>query len=136
MTACPFRRAPEIQMHFDGSHSAMNQMKTGRVRGIAITSLNRVPTLPDLPTMNESGLNGFEAILGYGLLVPASTPPTVVASLNRDANKVLQDPAYKKQMQDQGIYLQGGTPEQFTAFLANERRKWGDLLKRLNIKVS
>jgi tripartite-type tricarboxylate transporter receptor subunit TctC len=127
--------ANEIQMHFDGVHSAMSQMKTGRVRGIAITSLNRLSTLPDLPTLSES-LNGFEATLAYGLLLPTGTPPAVVAALNRDANKVLQDPAFRKQMQDMGISLQGGTPEQFKTFLTNERRKWGDLITRLNIKAS
>jgi tripartite-type tricarboxylate transporter receptor subunit TctC len=127
--------ANEIQMHFDGVHSATGQMATGRIRGIAVTSLNRLSTLPDLPTMSET-LNGFEATLAYGLLVPAGTPQALVTALNRDANKVLQDPAFRKQMQDAGISLQGGTPEQFKAFLANERRKWGDLLRRLNIKAS
>ncbi len=125
----------DIQMQFDSAYSAMSRMRSGQVRGIAITSLNRLPTLPDLPTMNESGLKGFESTLAYGLLVPAGTPQAVVAALNRDANKVLQEPAYKKQMEDQGIYLQGGTPEQFKAFLASERRKWGEVLKQLNIKA-
>jgi tripartite-type tricarboxylate transporter receptor subunit TctC len=113
----------------------MSQMRGGRVRGLAITSLNRLPALPDLPTMSESGLNGFESTLAYGLLVPAGTPPALVAAVNRNANTVLQDPAYRKQMQDQGIELQGGTPEQFRTFLMNERRKWGDLINRLNIKA-
>ena len=127
--------ANDIQMQFDSAYSAMSRMRSGQVRGIAITSLNRLPTLPDLPTMSESGLKGFEATLAYGLVVPAGTPQTTVTALNRDANKVLQDPAYKKQMEDQGIYLQGGTPEQFKAFLASERRKWGEVLKQLNIKA-
>ena len=127
--------ANEIQMHFDSAYSAMERMRSGRARGIAISSLSRLPTLPDLPTMSESGLNGFEATLAYGLLVPTGTPQAVVAALNRDANKVLQDPLYKKQMQDQGIFLQGGTPEQFKTFLATERAKWGELLKRLNIRA-
>ena len=122
-------------MHFDSTSAAMNQMRGGRVRGIAVTSLNRLPTLPDLPTMSESGLTGFEATLAYGLLVPAGTPPAVVAAINRDANKVLQDPVYRKEMRDQGIELNGGTPEQFKAFLLNERRKWGELITRLNIKA-
>ena len=127
--------ANEIQMHFDTTASAMGQMRNGRLRGLAITSLNRLPALPDLPTMSESGFNGFEATLAYGLLVPAGTPPAFVAAINRDANKVLQDAAYRKEMQDQGLDLQGGTPEQFKTFLLNERRKWGELLNRLNIKA-
>ena len=127
--------ANEIQMHFDSSSSAIMQIRGGRVRGIAITSLNRLPSLPDLPTMSESGLNGFEATLAYGILVPSGTPAAIVAAINRDANKVLQDAAYRKEMQDQGLELSGGTPGEFRTFLMNERKKWGDLINRLNIKA-
>ncbi len=126
----------EIQLHFDGTFSAMAQMSGGRVRGLAISSLQRLPTLPDLPTLNESGLPGFEATLAYGLLVPVNTPVAIVNQINRDTLKVLQDAVLKKQLQDQGIYLLGSTPEQFKVFLTNERKKWGELLKRLNIRAS
>ena len=127
--------ANEIQMHFDSASSAISQIRGGRVRGIAITSLNRLPTMPDLPTLNESGLKGFEATLAYGLLVPSGTPPGVVAAINRDANKVLQDAVYRKEMLDQGLELSGGSPGEFRTFLLNERRKWGELISRLNIKA-
>jgi tripartite-type tricarboxylate transporter receptor subunit TctC len=126
--------ANEIQMHFDSTFSAMNQIRAGRLRGIAVTSANRLPQLPDIPTLNEAGLQKFESSLAYVLLMPAGTPTAVVSTMNRDANKVLSEPAYRKQIQDQGITVQGGTPEQLRAFLLAERKKWGELLKRLNLK--
>jgi tripartite-type tricarboxylate transporter receptor subunit TctC len=125
----------EIQMHFDSVGSALTQAKTGRVRAIAITGQKRLPTAPDLPTMSET-LNGFESTLAYTFFVPAGTPQKIVSVLNRDANKVVQEPKLRKQMEDEGIILQGGTPEQLKAYLASERRKWGELLKRLNIKAT
>lgn len=126
--------ANEIQMHFDSTFSAMNQIRAGRLRGLAVTSTNRLPQLPEIPTLNESGLQKFESSLAYLLLLPAGAPAALVASINRDANKVLGEPAYRKQIQDQGIAIKGGTPEQLKAFLAAERKKWGELLKRLNLK--
>ena len=68
--------------------------------------------------------------------MPVNTPVAIVNQINRDTLKVLQDAVLKKQLQDQGIYLLGSTPEQFKVFLTNERKKWGELLKRLNIRAS
>jgi tripartite-type tricarboxylate transporter receptor subunit TctC len=124
----------EIQMQFDSAYPGMRSMKTGKLQGIAITGKKRLPELPDMPTMSET-LPGYESVLGYGILVPAGTPSEIVAALNRDINKVLADPAYRKEMASRAIELDGGTPEQFRSWLASERKKWSELLQRLNLKL-
>lgn len=124
----------EIHLQFDSAYPGMRHMQSGKMRGLAVTGRNRLPSLPDMPTMGET-LKGYESVLGYGVLVPAATPATIVAALNRDLNKVLSDPAYKKEMASRAIYLDGGTPAQFSAWLAAERKKWGELIRRLNLKI-
>lgn len=126
--------ANTIQLQFDSVFPAMGQIKTGKVRGIGVTSLKREPGLPDMPTIGET-LKGYESVLGYGILVPAGTSAPIVSALNRDINKVLSDPVYKKQMASRGINLDGGTPEEFKVWLATERRKWADVIKRMNITI-
>ena len=144
LTYIPFRGAApaftalvgnDIQLLFDSSTTAIGHLRGGRVRGIAIASSARLPVLPDLPTFNESGLPGFEAGVGHGMLVRAATPPARVAMLNQAINTALADPDYKKQMTDLGVTLVGGTPDDFRAYLASERRKWGELIQKRGIKV-
>ncbi|MGH8665952.1 MAG: Bug family tripartite tricarboxylate transporter substrate binding protein [Burkholderiales bacterium] len=124
----------EIHLQFNSAYPGMMSMKTGKLRGIAVTSKTRLPVAPDIPTMSEF-LKGYESVLGYGILVPAGTPTNIVSSLNRDINKVLSDPAYKKEMGNRATYLDGGTPEQFKSWLEAERKKWGDLIRRLDLKL-
>ncbi len=126
--------ANTIQLQFDSVFPAMGQIKTGKVRGIGVTGLKREAALPDMPAINET-IKGYDSVLGYTIMAPAGTPAGIVATLNRDINKVLADPVYKKQMFDRGINLDGGTPEELKAWLASERKKWGDLIKRLGIKA-
>ncbi len=124
----------EIQLQFDSSYPGMMSMKSGKLRGLAVTSRNRLAALPDMPTMNEI-LKGYESVLGYGILVPAATPADVVSALNRDINKVLSEPAYKSEMQKRTIDLDPGTPQEFKDWLEAERKKWGDLIQRINLKL-
>lgn len=126
--------ANTIQLQFDSVFPAMGQIKTGKVRGIGVTGRKREAAVPDMPTIGET-IKGYESVLGYTILVPAGTPANIVNTLNRDINKVLADPAYKKEMSDRGINLDGGTPEELKAWLASERKKWGDLIRRLGIKA-
>jgi tripartite-type tricarboxylate transporter receptor subunit TctC len=125
----------EIQLLFDSSTTAIGHLKGGRVRGIAIASPARLPDIPELPTFSESGVAGFEAGVGHGMLVNASTPAARVAMLNRAINTALADAEYRRQMSDLGVVLVGGTPEQFKVYLASERRKWGELIQKRGIKV-
>jgi tripartite-type tricarboxylate transporter receptor subunit TctC len=126
--------AGQIHLQFDSFFPGMVLMRAGKIRGIAVTGKKRQAQLPDMPTVGET-LKGYESVLGYGILVPAGTPAPIVTALNRDINKVLADPAYKKEMTDRGIDLDGGTPEEFKAWLGVERKKWSDLIKRMGIKA-
>jgi tripartite-type tricarboxylate transporter receptor subunit TctC len=125
----------EIQLLFDSSTTAIGHIHGGRVKGLALASLSRLAVMPDLPTFNESGLPGFEAGVGHGILVQSSTPPARVRTLNRAINTALSDGEYRKQMSELGVVLVGGTPEHFQSYLAAERRKWGDLIRKQGIKV-
>ncbi len=126
--------AGNIQMQCDSIFAALGAIKGGKIRGLGVTSAKRDPAAPDLPAIAET-VKGYESVLGYGILVPAGTPAAIVTTLNRDINKVLADPAYKKEMTSRGINLDGGTPEEFKAWLASERRKWTDVIKKNNITV-
>ncbi len=124
----------EVQMQFNSAYAAMKAIETGKLRGLAVTSKKRLPLLPDMPAMSEF-LDGYEAVLGYGIVVPTGTPAPIVSALNRDINKVLSDPAYKAEMEKRTVYLDGGTPEQFRSWLAEERKKWGELIRRLGLSI-
>jgi tripartite-type tricarboxylate transporter receptor subunit TctC len=124
----------EIQLFFDSASSALQQMQTGRVRGLAVASMNRLSAAPALPTFDESGLRGFVSTLVYGLIAPAGLPPALIVRINRDVNTVLNDPEYRKQMTEGGINVVGGSAEQLRLFLAGERKKWGPLIQKLGIK--
>jgi len=125
----------EIQLLFDSSTTAIGHLRGGRVRGLALASPQRLSAVPALPTFNESGLPGFEAGVGHGILVHAGTPPERIAALNRAVNTALADADYRKQMADLGVVLVGGTPEHFRTYLAGERKKWSDIIQKRGIKV-
>jgi tripartite-type tricarboxylate transporter receptor subunit TctC len=124
----------DVQLQFNSAYAAMQAIETGKLRGLAVTSKKRVPMLPDMPAMSEF-LEGYEAVLGYGIVVPAGTPAQIVSTLNRDINQVLAQPAYKAEMEKRVVYLDGGTPEQFRSWLADERKKWGELIRRLGLSI-
>ena len=125
----------EIQLLFDSSTTAIGHLRGGRVRGLALAGPQRLSVVPALPTFNESGLPGFEAGVGHGILVHAGTPPERIAALNRAVNTALADVDYRKQMADLGVVLVGGTPEHFRTYLAGERKKWSDIIQKRGIKV-
>jgi tripartite-type tricarboxylate transporter receptor subunit TctC len=125
----------EIQLLFDSSTTAIGHIRAGRVRGLAIASRGRLSIIPDLPTVSESGLPGFEAGVGHGVLVNAATPTERIAVLNRAINTALSDQEYRKHMTDLGVVLVGGTPQQFRSYLTAERSKWSEVIQKRGIKV-
>jgi tripartite-type tricarboxylate transporter receptor subunit TctC len=125
----------EIQMLFDSSMTAIGHVRGGRLRGLAIASPSRVPALAEVPTFDESGLNGFEAGIAHGVVAPAGVPQAVTALLTRSINTVLAEGEYRKQMTERGVELVGGGAPEFRAYLDAERRKWGDLIRKRGIKA-
>ncbi|MFC5519320.1 Bug family tripartite tricarboxylate transporter substrate binding protein [Polaromonas jejuensis] len=124
----------QVDMMFEQMYSAAPSIRAGKLRALAITSKTRSPLFPDLPTMAEAGVPGFEVQNWQGLVAPASTPAALIKLLNETVNKALADPTIKEQMLGQGNELGGGTPEQFAALIKSEADRWGKLVRSANIK--
>jgi tripartite-type tricarboxylate transporter receptor subunit TctC len=109
--------------------------QSGMIRGLAVTSLGRVPDLPSVPTLNESGLPGFEAAGWNAMFTPAGTPATIVERLNAAVNAFLLSDTGRRQLQRIGMTALGGTPEKMRAYLKSEAAKWGPVIKEANIML-
>ena len=125
----------QVQIMFDNLPSALPQIKAGKLRAIAVTSLKRAPVLPDVPTISESGLPGFEASSWFGVLAPAGTPAPIVARINAEINKWLQSAEAREKLLSQGAEAAGGTPEQFAHHIRAESEKWAKVVKASGAKV-
>lgn len=124
-----------IQMIFSTFVTALPNMKTGRIRALAVPMKERATIFPDLPTIAESGLPGFEANNWDGLLVPAGTPSAVVAKVSRDAGRALNLPEVKELLSGVGALPTPGTPEAFASYLKSEIEKWSDVIRRAGIRA-
>ncbi|RSZ33232.1 MULTISPECIES: tripartite tricarboxylate transporter substrate binding protein [unclassified Variovorax] len=119
----------QIDFAIDSMVSAMPNLATGRLRALAVTSRKRSPLLPEVPTLEEAGVPGYEALAWYGLLAPAGTPRAIVDKLNEAARKALDTPAVREQIARLGSAPVHATPEQFGAFIKAEHDKWGPIVK-------
>lgn len=124
----------QVNMMFEQMYAAAPSIRAGKLRALAITSKVRSPLFPDLPTMAEAGVPGFEVQNWQGLIAPAGTPAAIIRVLNDAVNKALADPAIKEQMLAQGNELGGGSPEMFASLIKSEAERWGKLVKSANIK--
>jgi tripartite-type tricarboxylate transporter receptor subunit TctC len=125
----------QVQLMFDNLPPSLPQIKAGKVRALAVTSLTRAPALPDVPTVAEAGLPGFEASSWFGILAPAGTPPAIVARLNAEIAKWLATPEAKEKLSKQGANAAGGTPEDFAKHIAAETAKWAKVVKDSGAKI-
>ena len=106
-----------------------SHVQAGTIRALAVTGAQRQETLPDVPTFIEAGFPAFDVALWAGILVPAGTPPAIVAKLNADINRVLASPDVKRRIAEIGTHAAGGTPEQFTKFIKSDVSRWQKLIK-------
>jgi tripartite-type tricarboxylate transporter receptor subunit TctC len=127
--------AGRITMMFDATPSLWPHIQSGKLRPLAAASPQRHRLLPDVPSFAEIGYPGMDIALWYGVAVPGGTPAPIVQRLNAELAKILQMPDVRKTLSDQGADLQGGTPEDFGAFMRNESARWGEVVKRAGIKV-
>jgi tripartite-type tricarboxylate transporter receptor subunit TctC len=125
----------QIQLIFATTASAIPQIKAGRVKGIAVTTAKRSALMPELPTISEAGLPGFDANNWYGLVVPLGTPRAIVDQLNAATTKALGMPDVKATLFNQGLDPAPGTPEQFGAYIKSERIKWAKVIKESGAKA-
>jgi tripartite-type tricarboxylate transporter receptor subunit TctC len=121
--------AGDTQFMFDNLANAMAQVKGGKLKALAVTTAKRSPLAPDLPTMTEAGLPGFDISTWFGLMAPAGTPKDVVARWNRDLVKILESPDMKQKLALQGAESTPMTPEAFAAFIASEVPKYAKIIK-------
>jgi tripartite-type tricarboxylate transporter receptor subunit TctC len=102
---------------------------------LAVTSPQRLPSRPDLPTVAEAGFTGFDALAWNGLFAPAGTPVDVVQRINADVNAAMADPAFRQNMAKQGLIIGGGSAANFKSFIDSESRKWGAIITKAGIKI-
>ncbi|MDO8248350.1 MAG: tripartite tricarboxylate transporter substrate binding protein [Rhodoferax sp.] len=119
----------QIGIMFDNLPSAIQHVRSGKLRPIAVTTAKRSPELPNVPTIAEAGVPGYEATSWFGLFAPAATPPAVISKLNTAIVKVLGQADIKKKIEEQGAEVYSETPEQFAAFIQKEAVKWGKVVR-------
>ena len=127
--------AGQVQVMFDNMPSSLPQARAGRLRAIAVTSAHRAPVLPEVPTIAEAGLPGYEAGSWFGVLAPASTPREIVNRLNGAIVRGLQSPETRERLSAQGAEPAAGTPDQFAEFIRSETTKWATVIKAAGARV-
>jgi len=121
--------AGQVQLMFSTMPPSLPQVRAGKLRAIAVTSAKRSVTTPELPTISEAGLPGFEAITWYGMAAPAGTPPAIIKKLNGEVVKLLRLPEVKERLLATGTEASGTTPEEFATYIKSEIVKWAKVIK-------
>jgi len=125
----------QIQLMFDNLASSLAQVKAGKIRALAVTTAKRTPLAPDLPTIAESGLAGFDINTWFGLFVPANTPHEIVSLLHDEFVRALHEPDVREKMTAMGAEPVGSTPEQFAAYIRSEAQKYARIIKASGAKA-
>jgi tripartite-type tricarboxylate transporter receptor subunit TctC len=127
--------AGHVSMNFDTMPPVLPHIKSGRMRALALTTPKRAPQLPEVPTMIEVGLKGFDMTNWYGVMAPAKPPREIVAKLNGEVNRIVKLPDAKAKLEEAGTQLDPMSPEQFASFLSSEIAKYAKLVKAANISL-
>jgi tripartite-type tricarboxylate transporter receptor subunit TctC len=128
--------AGRIDLYFTVMASGLPMVEAGQVRAIAVSTAKRQESAPDVPTIAEAGVPGYDMSSWFAFVVPAKTPPEIIRKMNADTVKVLGEPAIKARLDKLGVVIVGSTPDEFGALLKEEMAKWGPVIKAANIKVA
>ena len=124
-----------IQVMFTTVASATSLIQAGQLKALAVTSAQRTPAFPDLPTVAEAGVTGYAAESWYGLFAPAQTPAAVIGLLNAAAGKAIRTPSFDKLVENEGLIMVGGAPEQFGKYVSGEEARWRKVVNDAGIKI-
>lgn len=127
--------AGRIQVFSAGTPALLQYIRSGKLRAIATGTPQRISSLPNLPTVAESGYKGFESVQWYGILVPAGTPESVIKRIQEESYKALRTPAVADRFASEDAVIGGGPPAEFAALIAQQQRVWKDVVTRANIRV-
>src|SRR5262245_7649927 len=127
--------AGQTQMLWGSIAAVMPQVKSGRLRGIAVTTAKRIPALPDVPTVMESGVKGYEVVLWHGLIGPKGLPRPIVDRVNAELNKALKAKDMEEKLAADGVSAAGGTPEQFGAIIKRDIEVWRKVIQTAGVKA-
>ena len=127
--------AGQIPMMFDNVPPLLPHVRSGRIQALAVTSLKRIPVLPEVPTLHELGLKDFDAVGWNGILAPAGTPREIISRLHTEVVRVLRAPDVRDQLTSQGADIVGNSPEEFAAWIKTEVRKWAEVVKVSGAKI-
>jgi tripartite-type tricarboxylate transporter receptor subunit TctC len=125
----------QVQVFFGNVLSVIEQVRSGKLRGLAVTSLERMPVSPAIPTLAQSGFPGFEAGTWFGLMAPAGTPREIVSRLHAEVVKTLRLPETRERLAGQGATTVGNTPDEFGAYIRSESAKWAKVLKASGVRA-
>jgi tripartite-type tricarboxylate transporter receptor subunit TctC len=123
----------EVQVEFSGILTAIPHMRSGRMRGLAVSTKQRSPALPDLPSVDEAGVPGYDKASWFGWFAPSGVPAPIIAHVYQAVAKVLKDPATMKRLAAEGAVTVGNPPEEFTAFVHAEIAEWGKLIRQMKL---
>ena len=144
MTHVPYKGGPQVLTDLAGGQvqmtvlslaASVTMVKAGKANLVAVTGANRLPGYPEVPTVSEAGLPGYQAGFWVGLLAPAGTPRPVVNKLREEVQKVLNNPELRQQFQNTGVTPVGNTPEQFATVIDSDKKKWGEVIRLKDIKA-
>jgi len=127
--------AGNVQLMIATMAVAVGPIKAGRLRALGVTSRKRFELMPDLPTVAEAGVPGYEAVFWFGTFVPAGTPRDIVTRANTEIRNVLRVPEVRQRLLESGLVATGSGAEEFTSFVATESKKWAKLVKEKGIKA-
>jgi tripartite-type tricarboxylate transporter receptor subunit TctC len=125
----------QVALLFDNVLTAKPHVESKRLKGIAISSLKRSSIVPDIPTIDESGLPGFDSWNWFGIFGPAGTPRPIVERLNAEMNRILADPVVRERFHGLGFEITGGTPAEFLAVMQSESQRWSKVIREANVKA-